>query len=102
MFVDSVRMHSKRILMISGSLLLFLIATVLLTLNSYGVAQTYTPDKCHNISLHTQLCPVIAGTRIGFSVLSVLWNLLVGVVMLSVCRTQTIGKIINYPLTTLQ
>ena len=97
-FVDSVRMHSKRILKISGSLLLFILATIILTLNSYGIYQHYGGHggRCANVtsstSLPKEICPIMMVSRVTFSVFNVAWNLMVGMVMLSVCRTQTIGK----------
>ena len=91
-FVDSVRMHSKRILKISGSVLLFILATIILSLNSYGVYQDYSLERCENVTAPKEICPIIVISRVSFSIFNVVWNLLVGMVMLSVCRTQTIGK----------
>ena len=90
--MDSVRMHSKRIMKVSASLLLVFLAFGIIGINSVGVVRDYGHGQCKNLTIPDPVCPVLVGSRIGYSVLNVLWNLLVGIVMLSVCRTHTIGK----------
>ena len=61
-------------------------------LTSVTASRTFTDAYCHNVSVSAIVCKVMFVSRVGYSVLSLVWNLLVGIVLLSVCRTHTIGK----------
>ena len=91
-FVDSVRLHSKTIFKISAVGLLIALTVAITVVNNYSSAKTFSDEHCQNISLSTAVCKVMFGSRVSFSIFSAVWNLLVAVVLLSVCRTHTIGQ----------
>ena len=90
-FVDSVRLHSKTIFKVSAVGIMILLALTITVINSYSSAQTFSDNNCRNISLTPVVCKIMFASRVGFSIFSTVWNLLVGTVLLSVCRTHTIG-----------
>ena len=61
-------------------------------LNLYSAYGSHTADQCETIGLHHVICHSLYGCRAVFSVLAMCWNLLVGCVLMSVCRTHTIGE----------
>ena len=40
------------------------------------------------------MCRTLFASRVGYSILNLFWNLIVGFVVLSVCRTHTIGELV--------
>ncbi|XP_052250973.1 uncharacterized protein LOC127858119 [Dreissena polymorpha] len=90
-FAASVRTHSRTLLRISTVLLLNILGLGFTGLNLYCSYELYTQDYCETISLHSIVCTTTYVSRVVFSVLAMAWNMLVGCVLLSVCRTHTIG-----------
>ena len=91
-FVDSVRMHTKTVFKISSAGLLFLLSAVGILLNDYHTAGQFDKEYCQNVDLSAWVCHVMFISKVGFSIFTLIWNVLVGIVVLSVCRTHTIGK----------
>ena len=94
-FIDSVRLHSRTVFKVSAAGLMIIIAIASTILNNYTSATLYNGERCQNLTVSREVCYVMFGARLGYSIFSLIWNLLVGIVLLSVCRTHTIGKSIN-------
>ena len=95
-FKDSVRLHSKTIFKISAAgIMIFLSFTVIL-MNVVGARHLFASSSCERISLNSLICKFMYVSRVCYSMFSLVWNLMVGVVMLSVCRTHTIGDLTHF------
>ena len=92
-FVESVRMHSRSIFKMNAAVLLVLISIVALVINNYDSATTFSDAHCskHNVTVDPIICKLMYISRVGCSFFTLLWNLTIGVVLLSVSRTHTIG-----------
>ncbi|KAK2153833.1 hypothetical protein LSH36_284g03009, partial [Paralvinella palmiformis] len=90
-FIDSVRLHSRTVFKVSAAGLMIIIAIASTILNNYTSATLYNGERCQNLTVSREVCYVMFGARLGYSIFSLIWNLLVGIVLLSVCRTHTIG-----------
>lgn len=91
-FSESVRIHSRTFLKISAAGLLILFSVALTSLDLYTTYIAFGPKHCVKIFLNETVCHVMYYSHVGFTVIGLLWNILVGCVLLSVCRTHTIGK----------
>lgn len=91
-FVSSVRMHSRTLFKISAVGILALVGLLALGLNNYEAVTKYTGNHCNNVSVSSAVCVTMMVARCSYSGVCFLWNILVGVVLLSVCRTHTIGE----------
>ena len=78
--------------------ILVLLSTTLVVLNDVSSAHTFEAKTCHKLGLPGPLCQVMYISRVLFSIFALLWNLLVAILLLSVCRTHTIGKNLMYRL----
>lgn len=92
-FVDSVRMHSKSILKLNAAILFVVISVAALVANNYDTVGTFSDHHCehNNISVPVAVCKLMYISRVGCSFFTLLWNVTIGIVLLSVCRTHTIG-----------
>jgi hypothetical protein len=90
--LQSVRMHSKTVLKINSAGLLAILGVIFITLNNYDNFYEFHEHTCSKLGVNVWVCRLKYTSRIGHSIFGFLWNLLVGVVVLSVCRTHTIGK----------
>ncbi|XP_033726648.1 uncharacterized protein LOC117316219 [Pecten maximus] len=90
-FVESVRIHSRTFLKVSAAGLLIFLGTVAVVINGYVKYKEFGPRHCQTLNINTVICHVMYSSHVTFSVISLLWNLLVGCMLLSVCRTHTIG-----------
>ncbi len=93
-FVDSVRLHTRTVFKVSAAGLLIIISVANMVLNNYRTRLLYPGSRCENITLSGSLCHAMFGLKVGYSSFCLLWNLLVGLILLSVCRTHTIGRFI--------
>lgn len=92
-FIESVRMHSRTIFKMSSAVILILLGIAVMSLNLYNASKIASNVYCaQNVTVSVTVCQAMYGTRVGYTVFCLLWNLLVGIVLLSVCRTHTIGK----------
>ncbi|OWF34992.1 uncharacterized protein LOC110443504 [Mizuhopecten yessoensis] len=90
-FVESVRIHSRTFFKVSAAGLLIFLGTVAIIINGYIKYTEFGPRHCQTLNINTVICHVMYTSHVSFSVISLLWNLLVGCMLLSVCRTHTIG-----------
>ncbi|XP_045181195.2 uncharacterized protein LOC123540328 isoform X2 [Mercenaria mercenaria] len=90
-FAASIRSHSRTLFKISSAILLIISGCLFTGLNLYTAFDTYAADHCHVVGLHHLVCNSMYISRAVFSVLATVWNLMVGCMLLSVCRTHTIG-----------
>lgn len=92
-FVDCVRMHTKTIFKISAAMIMIILSFTLIILNNIRSAEFFTEDHCETlkVGLNPWVCHIMYVMKVAYSVLCLIWNLLVGIVLLSVCRTHTIG-----------
>ncbi|XP_014781119.1 uncharacterized protein LOC106876890 isoform X1 [Octopus bimaculoides] len=90
-FADSVRMHSRTVFKISSTGLLFLISLVLMCVNSYHSWINFQAESCQQIGVTNALCLIAFSCKVSFGVFALIWNCMVGFILLSVCRTHTIG-----------
>lgn len=95
-FADSVRMHSRTVFKISSTGLLFLISLALMCVNSYHSWINFQTESCQQIGVTNALCLIAFSCKVGFGVFALIWNCMVGFILLSVCRTHTIGKYYIY------
>ncbi|XP_060067405.1 uncharacterized protein LOC132547638 [Ylistrum balloti] len=90
-FVESVRIHSRTFFKISAAGLLIVLGVMAVVINGYVKYTGFGPRHCQKLNISPVICHVMYSSHVTFSVISLLWNLLVGCMLLSVCRTHTIG-----------
>ncbi|XP_013380973.1 uncharacterized protein LOC106152049 [Lingula anatina] len=92
-FRECVRMHTKTILKISAATVMGIMATTVVVINLVRNYDNFDENQCHGLylNLDPMICHVRYVCHVGISFFTLVWNLLVGFVMLSVCRTHTIG-----------
>ena len=90
-FLSSVRMHSRTLFKISAVGIMTIVAVLALGLNNYEAVVRYSGQHCRNVSVSYAVCTTMVVARCSYSLVCMLWNVLVGLVLLSVCRTHTIG-----------
>ena len=95
-FVDSVRVHSRTFFKISVAGLLIVFGTGAVGINIYTSYAEFGPAHCEKVKLLPIFCHIMYSSHVAFSVISLMWNLFVGCVLLSVCRTHTVGKSYNF------
>lgn len=89
-FVECVRLHSRTFLKISVAGLFIFISCGIVGINGYVSFSRFGPESCDTLELHQAVCYVMYCSHISFSVISLIWNGLVGCTLFSVCRTHTI------------
>ncbi|WAR16344.1 hypothetical protein MAR_030938 [Mya arenaria] len=90
-FAASVRRHSRTLFKINTAFLLIFLGLGFTGMNLYNAYITFDTDRCNTIGLHYLVCHIMVIGRAVFSVFAMNWNLIVGCVLMSVCRTHTIG-----------
>lgn len=90
-FGENVRMHSRTIFKVSSAGLLFILCLGLVSVNIYHTYIQFNLHPCKQIRINNAICLVNMIGKTGFGFLALIWNCLVGFVLLSVCRTHTIG-----------
>lgn len=90
-FLRSVRMHSRTLFRLNAVAIMVLVSLGANILNNYDAATTYTADKCLSVNVSQHICITMVAARGGYSFACFMWSILVGIVLLSVCRTHTIG-----------
>lgn len=91
-FSESVRIHSRTFFKISAIGLVTFLSVTMIILNCYTDFSVFGPNTCDKIFLHNSICHIMYASHVAFSTMSLFWNLLVCCVLLSVCRTHTMGK----------
>ncbi|XP_033097757.1 uncharacterized protein LOC117101789 [Anneissia japonica] len=87
--VDSVRLHSKTMFKINIGILILVCGLVFIGLYDYQMYNNFKPSYCLNVSVPVPICHVMYPSHVMLSAFCLLWNLLVGIVCISVCRTHT-------------
>nr|XP_022339166.1 uncharacterized protein LOC111134445 isoform X1 [Crassostrea virginica] len=90
-FSESVRIHSRTFFKISAIGLVTFLSVTMIILNCYTDFSVFGPNTCDKIFLHNSICHIMYASHVAFSTMSLIWNLLVCCVLLSVCRTHTMG-----------
>lgn len=90
-FSQSVRIHSRTFFKISAVGLVIFLSVGMIVLNCYMDYSVFGPHNCDAIFIHNSICHIMYISHVTFSTISLIWNLLVCCVLLSVCRTHTIG-----------
>jgi len=93
-FLHMVRLHAKTVLKINSAFVFFLLITSFVLVNN---VQEYAvwyadPTTCAQVGMDVIVCQMRFISLSIFSVFAVVWNSLVGIVLLSVCRTNTMGS----------
>lgn len=91
-FSESVRIHSRTFFKISAVGLVTFLSVTMIALNCYSDFSVFGPNNCDTIFLHNSICHIMYSSHVAFSIMSLIWNLLVCCILLSVCRTHTMGK----------
>ncbi|XP_041360958.1 uncharacterized protein LOC121377134 isoform X2 [Gigantopelta aegis] len=90
-FAEAVRMHSKTFMKVSIALILMVLSFLVVAINLFGSFNLMYDASCTNIQLSPVVCHMMYISRAVYAFFCVLWNLLVVFILLSVCRTHTIG-----------
>lgn len=112
-FLDMLRLHSKSVMKLNSALVIFFIlSSFVIVLNLGTISNTYgyvinatlvDPhlsnmssngthlNPCQLVEIDVVICQIYWGSQVVFSILFLVWNLLVAVVLVSVARTQTIN-----------
>ncbi|CAC5388598.1 unnamed protein product [Mytilus coruscus] len=89
-FVECVRIHSRTFLKISVAGLFIFLAVVIYGINSYVSFLNFGPNHCDKLKLTRYVCHVMYSSHLAFTLISMMWNVLVGCTLFSVCRTHTV------------
>ncbi|BFZ21036.1 hypothetical protein BsWGS_24075 [Bradybaena similaris] len=100
--VDCIRLHSKTIFKVNTAFIVMLLSLSVVVGNLYSsqsLLESHMPSNgtlvsdanCVHVGVDVFLCKVYFGSKIVYSCLCLLWNLLVVGIFLSVCRTHTIS-----------
>ncbi|XP_038057028.1 uncharacterized protein LOC119728741 isoform X1 [Patiria miniata] len=91
-FRQSLRLHSKTILKVNASLLLVVLSLLFIGIYAYiSYCSESGAEPCESVNLSPIICYIRFPSQTVLSVISFIWNLMVAVVCMSVCRTHTIS-----------
>lgn len=90
-FLRDIRMHSRTIFKINAAILFFLLGAIFIGTNDYEGYHSFLNETCEKVELYPIVCKLQFLSRVIFSVFALIWHSLVSFVMISVCRTHTIG-----------
>ncbi|XP_076043169.1 uncharacterized protein LOC143026518 isoform X2 [Oratosquilla oratoria] len=90
-FVNMLRLHSKTILKMNAAVILFVIMLAFVVINNITAFTFWKDESCETVSVEIIVCKIHFMTRVVYSVFAFIWNYLVAFVVISVCRTHTIG-----------
>ncbi|XP_023217565.1 uncharacterized protein LOC111619963 [Centruroides sculpturatus] len=90
-FLRDIRMHSRTIFKINAAVLFFLLGAIFISTNDYDGFHSYLNETCEKVELYVIVCKLQFLSRVIFSVFALIWHSLVSFVLISVCRTHTIG-----------
>ena len=91
-FRQSLRLHSKTILKVNTSVLLVVLSLLFIGIYTYICYSGFQAKVCEAVQLSPVVCYIRFPSRIALSIISFIWNLMVAVVCMSVCRTHTISE----------
>ncbi|XP_045115802.1 uncharacterized protein LOC123507183 isoform X1 [Portunus trituberculatus] len=90
-FLDMLRLHSKTILKLNASVVLFTLMLLIAIFNDINAFQDFMDETCHTVGVEVIVCKARYIFRVVYSIFAVLWNYLVAFVLVSTCRTHVIG-----------
>ncbi|XP_013786237.1 uncharacterized protein LOC106470240 [Limulus polyphemus] len=90
-FTKDIRMHARTFFKINAAFLVFLLGAVFTVISNINGLESFYDRHCEMIDLSKLVCKVEYVARVIFSAFSLLWITLVAIVLISVCRTHTIG-----------
>ncbi|XP_046639130.1 uncharacterized protein LOC124320331 [Daphnia pulicaria] len=92
-FLEMVRLHAKTILKVNAAFVFFLLMTTFVAVHNISAYYYWYADRetCSTAGISPILCQIRFIALCVFSIFAILWNSLVGIVLLSVCRTNTMG-----------
>ncbi|XP_071519181.1 uncharacterized protein [Panulirus ornatus] len=90
-FLDMLRLHSKTILKMNASVVLFTLLLMIAIFNDVNAYTNFLDETCHKVSVEVLVCKVRYIFRVLYSAFAVIWNYLVAFVLISTCRTHVIG-----------
>ncbi|XP_014675356.1 PREDICTED: uncharacterized protein LOC106815413 isoform X2 [Priapulus caudatus] len=89
--MDKLRLHAKTVFKINSALLTAFLAVSFMMVNSCHVKDQFQNSYCEQVQLNAIVCKVYYVSRVVFSTCACIWNVLVAIVCMSLCRTHTIG-----------
>ena len=92
LFLQSVRLHTKTFLKVNSAFIIGLLGLMFIGLYNFENRALFCAKTCTTLMISPWLCYVQYPCLLGVTAFSFLWNMLVAVVCLSVCRTHTISK----------
>ncbi|XP_069705630.1 uncharacterized protein [Periplaneta americana] len=90
-FLTMLRLHSKTVFKLNAALVVLVLWTSFIVLHNLGTMSYWIGTPCFNRSINRVVCQVRYVCQVVFSVFALVWNVLVAVVVISVCRTHTIS-----------
>ncbi|CAG0920961.1 unnamed protein product [Notodromas monacha] len=91
LIVPLIRLHARTVFRLNAALVLAALLLAFLSLSILSAAGVWQDVTCQTVDVTVALCKIRFLSRLIFSMLFFLWNLLVGVVMISLCRTHTLN-----------
>ncbi|XP_050735308.1 uncharacterized protein LOC127007891 isoform X2 [Eriocheir sinensis] len=90
-FLDMLRLHSKTILKMNASVVLFSLMLLIVIFNNISAFPDFRAKACEAVGVEVLVCRTRYIFRVIYSFFAVLWNYLVAFVLVSTCRTHVIG-----------
>eukprot|EP00057_Strongylocentrotus_purpuratus_P035701 XP_800625.2 PREDICTED: uncharacterized protein LOC590843 [Strongylocentrotus purpuratus] len=91
LFVQSVRLHTKTFLKLNSAFIIGLLGMMFIGLYNFDNFNLFDEQTCVSVSISPWICHLQYSCLVGLTFFSFVWNMLVAVVCLSVCRTHTIS-----------
>ncbi|XP_072175959.1 uncharacterized protein [Diadema setosum] len=91
LFVQSVRLHTKTFLKMNSAVVIGFLGLTFIGLYNYDNRHLFHDDTCNSVAISPWICFIQYPCLVGLTAFSFLWNMLVAVACLSVCRTHTIS-----------
>lgn len=89
---QSVRLHTKTVFKLNSAGVLIVLASCGLGVNLFGSKSDRTFKHCSTVNLPGELCSALFYVRCVYGIVCLLWNILIASIILSVCRTLTLGS----------
>lgn len=95
-FLKDIRMHTRTVFKINGAILVFILGFFFTLANVIECLDWFNEEYCDKIELHPVACHIMTTSSIVFSIFTLIWHSLVSFIFMSVCRTHTIGKLLEF------
>lgn len=90
-FLADIRMHARTVFKINAAFLVFSLGLFFIIIQDMQSADLLYEKTCQIIEMEVIVCQIQFVSRVIFSIFSLIWNTLVAIVLISLCRTHTIG-----------